>query len=140
MTTDTQPAQDGCPCEAPRHRRANFCTACGAALEPAAPWTRPSEPHPDEARLTPDREHELVRALRDVEDGHLGLWGTPGDVIPDRVVSGRLHSVDWVGIMLHRGWVAPNAQSAREVLVITEAGRLVLKEQWKGWRNTSAGA
>lgn len=117
---------------------ARFCTQCGTPLASATTaWVAPEGPHPDEERVTAVTERELLRALRDIDDGHIGLYGTPEDAQPDRIVSAPLSRLDWVGVMVARGWVAPPPWGGLQALVITEEGRAVLAQRWSGWRNTS---
>jgi hypothetical protein len=109
-----------------------FCSFCGAA---APPWPLPAA-DPAEAPWTPAEERTLRKALADIWDGHLGLWGHPGSVIADRVVFG-LRRRDWIAELLRRGWVADGAtcipRDTRK-LGLTEVGLAVYREYEAGRR------
>lgn len=95
-------------------------------LEPAVV---PTDPHPDH-EWTGREERALRHVLRDIWDGHLGLWGETDGVEPDRVVTG-LSGRDWVGELLRRGWVERQARDPRQ-LHLSQAGIDALREYVTG--------
>ena len=110
-----------CACGQDLHPSDRFCSACGAAApEPPGPAS------PDWAPLDQRTETALLRVLADVDDGHVGLWGRPGEIVVDRPVAAVLRRLDWPQVMLDRGWVGPDRVTAQRRLRITDTGRAAL--------------
>ena len=114
-----------CPCgRTALLAAASFCDQCGARL-PELPHLDPSaveDPHRWREPLSGRVECGLDRTLADVADGHIGLWGSPGRITIDRAeIDSALRGLDWVTVMLVRGWIT-EARGHR-VLVLTPAGR-----------------
>lgn len=85
-------------------------------------------PEQDRRRFDERTEAAIRRTLKDLDDGHVTLWGGPHRVTPDRVPAHPTpdaHGAWWL-LFVERGWLAPHPHAFRVGYLTTARARAEL--------------